>query len=220
MPVQYLSYPMSNYMPVYGGSADLDLVQVKSVLRGDSCNAWKFTLENHWGTHVDCPSHFFVHGQKVVDYPPDFWHFKRPQIIQIKAKPGQLITKQDFSSALSPETDLLLFQSGWGRLRENELYFKCNPGLHPELGRWLRTNFPSVRAVGMDWISLSSYEHRAIGRESHKVFLNPDGEGHPILIVEDMNLRGDLNNLKEVWVIPLLIEIIDSAPCTVIGIFE
>lgn len=169
---------------------------------------------------MDCPAHFFVGGQKVADYPPDFWWFRKPQVVQVEAKPGQIITRDSFSCNLDPQTDLILFQSGWWRLRGNEKYSARNPGLHPDLAVLLRRDFPAIRALGLDWISVSSFENRELGRQAHRAFLNPEGEEHPILIIEDMNLSADLNNLREVWVAPFLVERIDSAPCTIIGIFE
>ena len=216
----YLSHPITESMPVYGGNANLSLVPVKNIAQGDSCNSWSFCIENHWGTHVDCPAHFFIGGKKTADYPAEFWLFKKPQVIQIEAKPGQIITRDDFSCNLGPEADLILFQSGWWKFWEKEIYIARNPGLDSGLGLWLRRNFPAVRAIGIDWISISSFEHRDIGREAHKTFLDPDGEGHSILIIENMNMSGDLHNLKEVWVAPLLIKGIDSSPCTVIGVFD
>ncbi len=216
----YLSYPIADLMPVYGGRADIKLKPVKNILQGDSCNAWRFCLENHWGTHVDCPSHFFMDGKKIIDYPPDFWIFREPQIIQIEVSPGQVINQENISCGIDAETDLILFQSGWPKFRGTDTYIVRNPGLHPDLGLWLRQNYPTVRAIGMDWISISSFENRDVGREAHKTFLNPNAEGHPIIIIEDMNLSIELYNLKEVWVAPLLFEEIDSAPCTIIGILD
>ena len=216
----YLSHPITESMPVYGGNADLNLVSVKNVVQGDSCNTWHFCLENHWGTHVDCPAHFFVEGQKVADYPSDFWLFSKPQVIRIETKQSQVITRGSFSCDLDSQTDLILFQSGWWKFRGKKIYTMSNPGLHPSLALWLRKDFPAVRAIGMDWVSISSVENRDIGRDAHRAFLNPDGEGHPILIIEDMNLAANLHDLKEVWVAPLLVEGVDSAPCTVIGIFD
>jgi len=218
--ISYLSHPIAEAMPVYGGKADLGLICVKNIVQGDSCNTWRFCLENHWGTHVDCPAHFFVKGQKVTDYPSDFWLFRKPQVIQVEAKAGQIITKDDFSNNLDPETDLILFQSGWWKLRGEETYSKHNPGLHPDLGLWMRREFPAVRAIGMDWISIASFESRDMGRKAHRTFLNPEGVGHPIVLIEDMNLSSDLDDLKEVWVVPLMVQEIDSAPCTVIGVFD
>lgn len=207
-------------MPVYGGNAGLNLTHVKNIDQGDSCNTWRFCLESHWGTHVDCPSHFFVDGQKVSDYPSEFWLFRKPQVVEIGANPGQIITRENLSCDINSETDIILFQSQWWKFRGKEIYSKRNPGLHPGLALWLRQDFPAVRAVGLDWISISSFENREMGREAHKAFLNPNGQGYPILIVEDMNLSTDLRNLKEVWVAPLLVEGIDSAPCTVMGVLD
>ena len=220
MKVCFLSHTMTDSMPVYGGNVKLNLKSVKSIKHNDSCNVWQFCIENHWGTHVDCPAHFFEHGSKVTDYPHDFWFFNNPQVLKVHADPGQIITKKDLPPTINNKVDFLLFQSDWTYLRGKEVYTSHNPGLHPEIGMWLRNNFPAVRAVGMDWISISSFQHRDIGREAHRTFLNLDAEGHPILIIEDMNLAFDLGNLKEVWVSPLLVEKVDSAPCTVIGIID
>ena len=220
MQLHYLSHTITESMPVYGGNADINLTHVKSIGRGDSCNTWRFCLENHWGTHVDGPNHFFANGRKIIDYPADFWWFRTPQVVQVKAKAGQIITRDSFSCNLDPQTDLLLFQSGWWKFRGKEIYSKRNPGLHSGLALWLRQNFPVVRAIGLDWISISSFEHREMGRDAHRAFLNPNGKGHPILLIEDMNLSADLRNLKEVWVAPMLVEGVDSAPCTVMGVLD
>ena len=45
-------------MPVYGGSAGLEFTPLKAIDKGDSCNTWRFCLENHWRTHVDGPNHY------------------------------------------------------------------------------------------------------------------------------------------------------------------
>lgn len=178
----YLSHPITESMPVYGGNADLNLISVKNVVQGDSCNKWRFCLENHWGTHVDCPAHVFVEGQKVADYPCDFWLFHKPQVIQLEAKQSQIITLGSFSYDLDSETDLILFKLGWWKFRGKEIYTTRNPVLDPGLALWLRKDFRAVRAIGMDWVSISSFENRDIGKEAHSAFLNPDGEGHPSYI--------------------------------------
>ena len=109
----YLSYPIADSIPVYGGQANLNLRQVKNIAQGDTCNVWRFCLENHWGTHVDCPSHFFEEGKKVTDYPPDFWRFRNPQVIKVEAEPGRIFSREDITCDLQSETDMILFQSGF-----------------------------------------------------------------------------------------------------------
>lgn len=218
--IRYLSYKLSPFIPAYGSTRQrLEVREVKSIASGDSCQTFWIGMENHWGTHVDCPAHFFIQGSKVTDYPCGFWLFKKPQVVKIDAEPGQIITKRDLSDDIDEETDLLLFQSGWSRFRGKDIYSFRNPGLEPELGLWLRQMYPSLRAVGIDWVSISSFLHRDMGHEAHRAFLNPNAEGHPILIIEDMNLSADLHDLKEVMVAPLLVERIDSATCTVMGFF-
>lgn len=216
--IQCLSYKLSPFIPVYGSTREkLDLREVKSIAKGDSCQTFWFCMKNHWGTHVDCPAHFFTQGSKVADYPCNFWLFKNPQVIKINVKPGQIINQKDLSNDIDSDTDLLLFQSGWSKFRGTDIYSFHNPGLDPELGLLWRQKHPSLRAIGIDWISIASFQHRELGREAHRAFLNPKGKGNPIILVEDMNLTGNLCNLEKVWVAPLLVEMIDSAPCTVIG---
>ena len=218
---RYLSYKLSPLIPGYGSIGQkLELCKINSIAKGDSCNTFKIGMENHWGTHVDCPAHFFTHGAKVADYSCDFWFFKKPQVIKIIALPGQIIRKEDIQGSIIPETDLILFQSGWGEFRGENTYSFNNPGLNPGLGQWLRTNYPNVRAIGIDWVSISSFQHRELGRNAHRAFLDVKGEGNSILLIEDMNLSTDLSCLTEVWVAPLQIEEIDSAPCTVVGFFK
>jgi kynurenine formamidase len=219
--IKFLSYKLSPTTPAYGSKRiELQLQSIKSIASGDSCQTYWIGIENHWGTHVDCPAHFFANGKKVSDYDADFWHFRKPQVLEITVKPGQVIGKPDLFAKINPETDLLLLKSGWGKFRDKNIYSFQNPGLDPIVGIWLKKEYPLIRAIGFDWISISSYTNRKLGREAHKTFLDPASEGNPILIIEDMLLLDDMQNLSQVWVVPFRIEGIDSAPCTVIGVFE
>lgn len=220
MKYKYLSYVIANEMPVYGAKASINISSVKSIQKGDHSNVYTFTIENHWATHVDAPNHFFQHGRKVSEYEADFWIFINPQIVTINAEPGQIISKTDFMSEINQNSDLLLLQSGWGLYREKALYSLQNPGLDPSVALWLRKEYPSIRAIGLDWVSLSSYTNRELGRDAHRAFLDPNREGHPILIIEDMCFVDNIENVKEIWVVPLRVDGIDSAPCTVIGAFD
>ncbi len=161
---------------------------------------------------------FFDNGMKVVDYPADFWIFHKPQIIAVKAGPGEIISKEGLSEDVNPESDLLIFKSGWSKRRDEGEYCLRNPGIEPALGVWLRKSFPNIRALGIDWVSVSSYVHRDIGRKAHFEFLNPAGAGHPILLIEDMDIPEDLQSLNQIWALPLRVEELDSSPCTIIGV--
>ncbi len=219
--IEFLSYPLKPVNPVYGEqSKKLNLKPVKSIATGDSCNVFRLELENHWGTHVDCPAHFFNDSLTAANYPAGFWCFQKPQIISIKVEPCQIIRWTDLKDNIYPQTDFLIVYTGWGEKREQNDYCLRNPGISPEVGRYLRKDFPSIRAIGFDFISISSFNNRELGQKSHRMFLDPDGENASIVIVEDMNLTGDLLGLSSVWVVPIRVEGMDSAPCTVIGIFD
>lgn len=54
--------------------------------------------------------------------------------------------------------------------------------------------------------------------DAHRVLLSPPGSR--FLLIEDMNLSFDLSPLRELWIMPWLVEGIDSGPCTVVGLFD
>jgi arylformamidase len=220
MKIKYLSHILTKKISVYGGKASINIESIKSISRGDSSNVFSFTLQNHWGTHVDAPNHFFIDGKKIADYPAEFWFFKSPQVVKIDLKPDEFIVCDDWIKDINSDTDILLFKSGWSNKKEKKIYYKHNPGVHPEVGIYLRKNFPNLKAVGIDWISISSYQNRNLGREAHRSFLDPEGENNPIMIIEDMDLEENLTGLVNILILPIRIIDLDSAPCTVIGIFE
>jgi len=220
MSVQFLSHPFSNPLPVYGtADGKIGITPDKAIAKGDSSNTFVITFNNHSGTHVDGPAHFFENAPAVVDYPAEFWVFKYPQVIEIAAKPTQLLDASLFHGKVKSDTDLLIIKTGFQSWRGREEYSCQNPGINADVGFWLREHCPNVRAIGLDLVSLSSYQNRPEGRLAHKAFLDLNGRGKPIVIIEDMDLAKDLRGLKEVTVAPLLVQGIDSAPCTVIGFF-
>lgn len=218
---RYLSYPLSQVVPAYGRAhVELALKQLKSIRRGDACNTFWLGLENHLGTHVDAPAHFYADGMTIADYLPEMWFSHHPYIISIEVKENELIGVDSLSGHIPETADMVLVQSGFHRFRGTDKYTSHNPGLKPEVGIWLREKYPSVRLVGFDFISLSSFQDRDLGREAHRAFLDPHGVGDPILIIEDMDLSCELSGLLTVWVVPLRVVGLDGAPCTVIGVFN
>lgn len=72
-----------------------------------------------------------------------------------------------------------------------------------------------MSTVGMDLISVSSQLNRPAGRAAHRAFLDPEGEGEPVRLIEDMALQDCPGQLACVFVFPLLLEDADGAPVTV-----
>lgn len=220
MRYRHLSHVLTEEIPVYGGRSSIGLSKVKSVAKGDSANISQFTITNHFGTHVEGPNHFFESGRKIADYSPDTWIFKHPQVVNVKLEPSEVLASAGWIGTIKSDADILLFQSGWSALRGKDSYCTENPGLSPEIGTVLRKNYPKIRALAIDWISISPFQDRPLGRASHKALLDPKGENEPILIIEDADLSGDLKDLSEIYVIPLRIYNADAAPCTIIGVFN
>jgi arylformamidase len=218
---RYLSHSLGQVVPAYGcENAELTLRQMKSVRDGDSCNTFWLGLENHFGTHVDAPAHFYDDGMTIAEYPPEAWLCHHPCVVRLELKENALIGIDILAGHIRETTDIVLIQSGFQRFRGMRKYSYNNPGLKPEVGSWLRREYPLVRMVGFDFVSLAAFQHRDLGREAHRAFLDPQGGGTPILLIEDMDLSCGLDGLESVLVVPLRVAGLDSAPCTVIGVFN
>jgi len=178
------------------------------------------SFPNHSGTHIDFPYHFNSMGKTLNDYNAAFWVFDNIELVDLSGKlqDCQIIGSDMFFEINNEDIELLLIKTGYGSYRGTNRYTLTPPGLSFELANYLRINFPKLRCVGMDLISISSYSNRDEGRKAHHAFLNPD-EGEPILLIEDMKLDMD-GPFNKVIVAPLLIDNADGAPCTVLAFTE
>jgi len=211
-----LSHPLSQDTPGYGGNLNAFLKEKRSsIADGDSSNSETWKLANHHGTHVDCPYHFCESGKTVTDYRPEEWVFTNPFLLRVKAQPNELLGLAEVRESIPLESDCLIIKTGFEKLRRQIDYWKHNPGLTPELGEWLRTHRPQLQIVGFDFISLTAFQHRELGREAHRTWLCPKQGLGNIRIVEDMKLSELSTNPKRVLVSPLLVEDGDGSPVTV-----
>ena len=213
----FLSHFINESTPMYGNDISFQTQSVKSIKQGDSCNTSRWIFSNHTGTHIDCPFHFYEKGRKISDYTPDFWIIKKSQLIDINTNPGEIISISHFPfETIAPDIEVLMIKTGFYRFRNQEKYWQNNPGLHPDLSNILRNNFKNLKMIGIDFISVSSFQHRSLGREAHKAFLSHDQ--HPILLIEDMNLSDieSKTQIIQIFIAPILVENADASPCTVI----
>jgi kynurenine formamidase len=156
----------------------------------------------------------------VCDYPAGFWYFAAPCVIKVSLKPSELLRCGPWCNLVRRNHDIVLFRSLWGARRARMEYMLSNPGIHQEAALFLRRRFPNIRAVGIDWISVSPYKDRSAGRLSHRAFLNPEEAGRPVAIIEDMDLSAPMRGLRSITALPVRIDGLDSAPATVIGAFD
>jgi kynurenine formamidase len=160
-------------------------------------------------------------GRSITDFQVDDFAFERPAVVDVPKGDSQLVTSEDLRSHEDAirDCDLLLLRTGFSQYREADpiRYRDRNPGLSTDVARYLDSaRFPSLRAIGIDTISMAAAEHVAEGIQAHKIVFSRD-DGSSILLIEDMNLAFDLTQLKRVLVAPMFIEGMDSSPCTIIA---
>ena len=205
---------MDDNTPLYGGDYGVKMQSLRSIENGDSANTKLLEFCNHSGTHIDFPNHFSIQGKVVEDYDANFWIFNSPYFIENEAIDNQIIDLTiEQIHAIPQNVDFLILKTGFSKFRNEERYWKSNPGIAPELASKLKLRCPNLRVLGMDIISLTSFGDRPLGRISHNKFLIDNN----ILIVEDMFLDNLISQPKKIYCLPLLRKGLDGSPVTVIA---
>jgi len=135
--------------------------------------------------------------------------------------PNETINLQDVREVNLNDVDCLFFRTGFEVHRDKhpEKYLTENPGISPQTVSWIRENYSGIRCLGIDTVSMSSYQNPEPGKQAHVIaFKENEKLGEPLLLIEDMKLGNiKTEELKWVMVVPWQIKGIDSAPCTVIA---
>ena len=217
-----LSYPLSEQTPFYPPLPKPQLRQIYDLAKGDVCNSFYFTSSNHCGTHVDAPRHFSAGGRSIADYHLSELVFSHATLLDVPLTDNQLIEPRHLEAAVAqadPDADLILLRSGFGRFRDDEpRYVERSPGFGPDAAVFLMESFPKLRALAVDFISISSLAHETAGAEAHRIFLGCTVYAtRPVLIVEDALMPNALPTLVRVFIVPWMLKGLDSAPCTFFG---
>lgn len=216
-----ISYKLSPTAPGWPGNPKLEVLPFTQISAGEDANTFNLRLFNHYGSHMDGARHFNDKGPRLAEEQVDAFFFEQPLLIDLPKESTELIVPED----LEPYTkrlsvcDLLLCRSGFSKYRKDhpENYSAKGPGFSSEVCRYLMDHFPNIRGLAMDWISLASYAHGEDGVLAHQYILGMFHSHHK-LIIEDLNLAGlDPDKLRRVTALPLLIEGVDSGPCTVVA---
>lgn len=214
----FLSYPLTNDTPSYGDRDSFYESVNSEILNGLGANTskWVFT-NNHLGTHVDTPFHFYNSGKRILDITADELFFYHIHVISKPQSKGELIdlTSQEIST-IPVDTDFLIIKTDYCNLRGTKKYIFDNPGLHKKLASKLKGCLPDLRVIGFDFISLTSWNHREHGRESHRAFLSPDND---FMIIEDMDLTHVTENckIKNLIMVPMRTIHGNGGPVTIIS---
>lgn len=209
-----LSYPLNKKTILYGSTPKIRFIKDLSIKNGDACNTTIIRLSTHSGTHIDVPHHFIQKGKKVQDYPFIF-EFNNPVILDIPKKESEVVRKNDIKN-IHKKCDILFIKTGFHKFRNLIKYKLFNPGLSPECATFIRENFKNLKAIGIDTISFSSFQHRQEGRKTHNILLSNNFSSKPLILFEDVNLK-DCKKFKKIIAIPYFYDKIDGSPVILIG---
>lgn len=217
-----LSYPLGPNSPLYPGIPPVKVEPKRSIEGGDVCNTFQVCINSHAGTHLDAPFHFNPKGPKVSQLPLSSFVYQKPLLLDLPKGQKELIEGEDLEPHLRKiaRSDALLLRTGFWRVREERprVYCARNPALSPEAARLIVDQFPSIKAIFVDSISIGPAWDAEISVKTHQILcgLGRDDQRF-VLSVEDVNLGALDFEPKRVLALPLLLEGADSAPCLVIA---
>ncbi len=211
-----LSHFLDDDTPSYGNRDNISIYAKSQINKGDSANSshWDFSI-NHIGTHIDFPSHFYGDGSSLTDFSASDFIFTHPQLIDVPCERAKLIEFDELKTEIEKDTDILLLRTGYEKYRKSSKYWNDNPGLSAHCGSVLHSEFQNIRAVGFDFISLTSWKYRVEGKKAHLKFLD-ETEVNKFVIVEDMALdKIGLSNIRQIILAPIMIKGTNGAPVTI-----
>ena len=100
---------------------------------------------------------------------------------------------------------------------DEEIYGAKGPGVGSDAAEYLNKNFPNIKGIIMDFISLATYTDPDDGNKAHKWLLG-EWSGHYSTIIEDATLEGlDNDTLVRVFSLPIRYGEVDSCQVSVLA---
>lgn len=181
--------------PVFKRLSDIEKVGYNRML---------ITMCNHFGTHIDFPSHVISGGKTSSDYDMEFF---LGEVVIVDVRGVKEILPEHINVEIK-NNDIVFICTGHSTLKEKKNYSTDYPVINPDTARYFVEK--KVKIIGMDAPSPDTSPYNV-----HKILL-----GNGILIIE--NLVG-LEKVKkagtvrcECVILPLKLARADGAPCRVI----
>ncbi len=224
MKYKLMSYKLRYGMPAWPNADKIITEQKGFVSKGDSCNEWTYHIRDHVGTHMDAPNHHQEDGAKIGDLPLERFFYDKPLVLDIPKGEYEKIWKADLEPYADKiaECDLLIFRTGQYKWHETDVEAYENKGaaVSAEAAEYLVKNFPKLKSIMMDFVSLANPSDTADGNIAHKWLLGKWTDNF-IGIIEDADLSDvDADKLVKVIGLPLIVENIDSCQVTIVGCYE
>jgi arylformamidase len=195
---------------VWPGDPPVRITRPSHLDRGDLYTVSRLDLGAHVGTHVDAPAHF-VQGSAGVDRLALEWLVGPAQVVHV---PDSAVLTAEVHDGLKipPGTERLLF-----RTRNSERWTRGMEDFHEDYvgftdtgARWLVAR--GVRLVGIDYLSISSYDDLM---PPHRTLL-----GAGVIVVEGLDLHSIDPGAYQLVCLPLKLVNGDGAPARAILIEE
>ncbi len=218
----YLSYILDPDDLVWPGEPNIEVTHCTKIEGDCKYNSFMSKLPNHCGTHYDGPWHFNPNGMKFCDLPIEYFWFDKVAVVDAPKKAEEGVEPDDlkpFEDEIS-KAQLLLIKTGFTFIREKEpeTYQQHGPYISPATARYLTEEFPNLKTVGFDFLSIGSPAND-LSAESHQILLGCNS-GHFVTGIEDMNLRPLYDNPQRVAMVvaaPLRIKGVDSSQVCVMA---
>lgn len=221
MSYKFLSYKLTMKSAICPGAERPVFKQTRHVTEGWAQNEWNITVPNHLGSHMDAPNHHYDEGIKIADLPMDRYVYEKPYLIDIPKGFHELITAEELMPYEKEigQCDLLMLRTGHCRYHDTDeaVYGAKGPGVGSDAAEYLNKNFPNMKGLMIDFISLASYTDPEDGNKAHKWLLG-EWSGHYSTIIEDTDLEGiDNDNLIRVFSLPIRYGEVDSCQVSVLA---
>ena len=195
-----LTMPIDDRTPTFPGEPPHVIEQVATIER----NGWsvkRLSMNSHFSTHIDAPSHMIDGGKTLSDYPLEKF-IGEAVVIDVRE---QKEIEADLSYVR--KGDIMFFLTGHSRKAYDGKYFEDNPVISEGTARELIEK--GINIVGIDSFTPDNEPYVV-----HKMFLGAD-----IPIVENLvNLDKLAGQRFQCFILPLNILDGDGAPCRVAGI--
>jgi len=200
-------------------SFKLDTVFVGITEKGYYYSSFKFSAEEHGGTHFDAPVHF-GEGKNSVEKVPVEQLMGEAVVVDVTEK---ALSNPDYQVSIAdllnwekeygkiPDNSIILLYTGYGRYWPDRVKYMGTdelgteaveklhfPGLHPDAAKWLSTE-RKINAVGLDTPSIDYGQSKFF-------------KSHRILFENDLTVYENVANLdklppKGAWIIALPMKI-------------
>ena len=197
-----ISVPLYPDMPVWPGSAGIQLTQTSRLDKGDSVNNSKLICDVHIGTHIDAPLHYIKDGKSIEQL--ELENLIGLAVVAYLPE-AEVITKNVLEELSLPEgTRRLLLRTRNSSLWETGSHqFQTNyVALTQDAAQWVVDH--DICLIGIDYLSVQRYGENP---QTHEILLSAG-----VIIVEGLNLARVEPGQYELICLPLKLVGSEGAP--------